>query len=226
MNADGQLTCPSNAHWPMSMEVALECRAQNVECVLLSNNSLVFTTTKIIDKNQRLYFWFSETLLAQLEMPFLVPKNIQGGDRYVCHRCPAIFSTPNPLKLHLFFQCSPVTLTSLWGRVRQLLVKNRSADSVPLTPRSTNLFLTPIDGTALPNTANFAISAASSCRPLAPTRPPLTSPAEVESLVSNLGRSKHGHICIYCGKIYSRKYGLKIHIRSVDSISKNLMKLI
>jgi hypothetical protein len=37
--------------------------------------------------------------------------------------------------------------------------------------------------------------------------------AEMETLVSNLGRSKKGHLCIYCGKIYSRKYGLKIHIR-------------
>jgi hypothetical protein len=37
--------------------------------------------------------------------------------------------------------------------------------------------------------------------------------AEMETLVSNLGRSKQGHLCIYCGKIYSRKYGLKIHIR-------------
>lgn len=36
---------------------------------------------------------------------------------------------------------------------------------------------------------------------------------EVETLVSNLGKSKQGHLCIYCGKIYSRKYGLKIHIR-------------
>lgn len=37
--------------------------------------------------------------------------------------------------------------------------------------------------------------------------------AEMETLVSNLGRSRKGHLCIYCGKIYSRKYGLKIHIR-------------
>jgi hypothetical protein len=37
--------------------------------------------------------------------------------------------------------------------------------------------------------------------------------AEMETLVSNLGRSKQGHLCIYCGKVYSRKYGLKIHIR-------------
>lgn len=37
--------------------------------------------------------------------------------------------------------------------------------------------------------------------------------AEMETLVSNLGRSKQGHLCIYCGRLYSRKYGLKIHIR-------------
>lgn len=38
--------------------------------------------------------------------------------------------------------------------------------------------------------------------------------AQIETLVSSLGKSKHGHICLYCGKRYSRKYGLKIHIRT------------
>lgn len=37
--------------------------------------------------------------------------------------------------------------------------------------------------------------------------------AEMETIVSNLGHSEQGHLCIYCGKVYSRKYGLKIHIR-------------
>jgi hypothetical protein len=45
------------------------------------------------------------------------------------------------------------------------------------------------------------------------TRAGFRHAAEMETLVSNLGRSKKGHLCIYCGKIYSRKYGLKIHIR-------------
>ncbi|XP_025204714.1 zinc finger protein 778 [Melanaphis sacchari] len=38
--------------------------------------------------------------------------------------------------------------------------------------------------------------------------------AEMETIVSNLGHSDQGHLCIYCGKVYSRKYGLKIHIRT------------
>lgn len=37
--------------------------------------------------------------------------------------------------------------------------------------------------------------------------------SRLEGLVSSLGKSEAGHRCLYCGKIYSRKYGLKIHIR-------------
>ncbi|CAG0923472.1 unnamed protein product [Notodromas monacha] len=40
------------------------------------------------------------------------------------------------------------------------------------------------------------------------------SNADLETMVSNIGRGKGGHLCLYCGKIYSRKYGLKIHIRT------------
>ncbi|XP_024939206.1 zinc finger protein 362 isoform X2 [Cephus cinctus] len=47
----------------------------------------------------------------------------------------------------------------------------------------------------------------------AQVRPELHA-AQMETIVSNLGKSKRGHLCIYCGKVYSRKYGLKIHIRT------------
>uniref|UniRef100_A0A914UHB0 C2H2-type domain-containing protein n=1 Tax=Plectus sambesii TaxID=2011161 RepID=A0A914UHB0_9BILA len=38
--------------------------------------------------------------------------------------------------------------------------------------------------------------------------------ATLELLATNLGKSLAGHRCIYCGKLYSRKYGLKIHLRT------------
>lgn len=38
--------------------------------------------------------------------------------------------------------------------------------------------------------------------------------ADVELFASNWGKTKQGHLCVYCGKVYSRKYGLKIHIRT------------
>lgn len=51
-----------------------------------------------------------------------------------------------------------------------------------------------------------------------PTITPITQPSNVndsalaaaahlETIVSNMGTSKQGHLCIYCGKLYSRKYG-------------------
>lgn len=44
--------------------------------------------------------------------------------------------------------------------------------------------------------------------------PNASAAAHLETIVSNMGTSKQGHLCIYCGKLYSRKYGLKIHIRT------------
>ncbi|XP_026467270.1 PR domain zinc finger protein 13-like [Ctenocephalides felis] len=41
-----------------------------------------------------------------------------------------------------------------------------------------------------------------------------THASQMETIVSNLGKSNKGHLCLYCGKVYSRKYGLKIHIRT------------
>uniref|UniRef100_A0A8C4RSD0 PR domain containing 13 n=1 Tax=Erpetoichthys calabaricus TaxID=27687 RepID=A0A8C4RSD0_ERPCA len=34
------------------------------------------------------------------------------------------------------------------------------------------------------------------------------------SATSSSGKPKKGHLCLYCGKLYSRKYGLKIHMRT------------
>nr|XP_023016338.1 zinc finger protein 423 [Leptinotarsa decemlineata] len=45
-------------------------------------------------------------------------------------------------------------------------------------------------------------------------QPVYNDEAQIETLVSSLGKSRQGHICLYCGKCYSRKYGLKIHIRT------------
>jgi DNA-directed RNA polymerase subunit RPC12/RpoP len=223
---------PSSNLWPMSIEVATECRMQNVECAMVtqqsggSNNhlSLIFTTTRPVEKGQRLYFWFSESMLARLEMPFLVPKNIQAGDRYVCHRCSSVFVNPNPLKLHLFFHCSnrAVSPSALWNRVLHMLTASSSPEVPPVVqfPSSRNIICKPT-ATHLFQLSPFGMAAGNNQQPQQQHRihsgPGITGPspaAQVETIVSHLGRSKHGHICIYCGKIYSRKYGLKIHIRT------------
>ncbi|KAI9559855.1 zinc finger protein [Daphnia sinensis] len=207
----GELTSsPPSSLWPMSVEVATECRMQNVECSMVTqqsasdvnNLSLVFTTTRPIEKGQRLYFWFSESMLAHLEMPFLVPKNIQAGDRYVCHRCSSVFVNPNPLKLHLFFHCSnrSVSTSALWNRVFHTLTatKPQSSPVVPFQHQPSRNVICKPTPTHLFQLTPFAAS----------------NNQQQQHRTAGQSRSKHGHICIYCGKIYSRKYGLKIHIRT------------
>ncbi|XP_065584276.1 histone-lysine N-methyltransferase PRDM16-like isoform X2 [Artemia franciscana] len=48
-------------------------------------------------------------------------------------------------------------------------------------------------------------------------RSQMISPGAIEDYVTNFSGPRYGqrgHICIYCGKVYSRRYGLKIHIRT------------
>lgn len=54
-----------------------------------------------------------------------------------------------------------------------------------------------------------------------PTRFKLPLPGDVEGEPLDLlpksffaDKSQKGHLCLYCGKLYSRKYGLKIHLRT------------
>ncbi|XP_022836309.1 zinc finger protein 559-like, partial [Spodoptera litura] len=43
---------------------------------------------------------------------------------------------------------------------------------------------------------------------------PELAPAALEALATEWGRARGGHVCVYCGKLYSRRYGLKIHLRT------------
>ncbi|VDP41988.1 unnamed protein product [Soboliphyme baturini] len=49
------------------------------------------------------------------------------------------------------------------------------------------------------------------CRSFSPDR---SKEDMVEMLATKIGKTSVGHQCIYCGKLYSRKYGLKIHLRT------------
>lgn len=158
----------------------------------------------------------------------------------MCHRCTATFTTPNPLKLHLFFQqCTGTssavntstaaytvqrqqqsnTLPALWSRVLQTLtMSNITSNGNNRITMPSLLNLHPShQSSILHHSHNFLTPFIGNHHRIStPTGSNITSrhpAAQVETLVSHLGRSKHGHVCIYCGKIYSRKYGLKIHIR-------------
>ncbi|XP_065340543.1 PR domain zinc finger protein 13 [Cloeon dipterum] len=187
--------------WIRAARLAPDCHMGNVRIQRGRRKGCVaLRAVRPISAGDELQLWFSEELLAALRIPYLNPANIQGECRYVCHRCSSQFEAPNPLKVHLALNCgADGREEALWSR----LVASLSCPAV-----ATDAF--PSAFTPWP-------------RPAAPP-PPSTlrlvpadlsaHHARMETLVSSLGKSKKGHVCLYCGKIYSRKYGLKIHIRT------------
>ncbi|XP_028161370.1 PR domain zinc finger protein 13-like [Ostrinia furnacalis] len=131
--------------------------------------------------------WFDEGVLAALDMPFLTLANIKGGRSYACHECGALFERPNPLKLHLFLACGAHDAAAVWRRALPLLARR-------LQPARE-------DAAREPDAAREDAA-----------REP--DAARLEALAAAWGRARGGHVCVYCGKLYSRKYGLKIHIRT------------
>lgn len=68
--------------------------------------SIQFATTKPIAAGEILYFWPSLPLLALFNVPaFALPENIVSGTCYVCTYCRLKFTQPNPLKIHVRFNC-------------------------------------------------------------------------------------------------------------------------
>lgn len=277
-DADGRLYCVdgdvSTPCWLKIISFAKDCQSCNV-ILTLSDKGVVLKATRCITPGEPLLMWFTESILAMLNIPFLTPSNIQGQNRYICHVCNDLFEYPNPLKIHLALKCNQLDANHFWTSLaKEFGSPQKSGLSFNLFPQSTfNFQLTksprssPIligatlpltsdnssrsSGQASPTTINHMSPSStptqnlsnssnpsvkkdlnfrqSAFKPYANHEPvltpyniPPTTPAplanvhaaQMESIVSNLGKTKRGHLCIYCGKVYSRKYGLKIHIRT------------
>lgn len=122
-----------------------------------------------------------------------------GGRSYECHLCGAQFERPNPLKLHLFLQCATTQPTpgAVWRRALPMLVTLGTPLGATLGPPVGATLGTPVGATLGP-----------------PMGAAPDAAARLEALAAEWGRARGGHVCVYCGKLYSRKYGLKIHIRT------------
>ncbi|XP_031825951.1 PR/SET domain 13 [Nomia melanderi] len=301
-DTDGRLYCVdglvSASCWLKIVTLAKDCQSCNV-LLMTTDKGVILKTIRNVTPGEPLLMWFTENILAMLNMPFLTPCNIQGQNRYICHMCHNLFEYPNPLKIHLALKCNRLDSNHLWTVLaKEFSVSgSRTNLSLSLFPQSTFRFeLTRSPQTSpsrtspvldenmdsnpslpnnspessnqpspssssnqpSPNSSSTQVSPNSSsqlsptekeigyrhsafkpymnqsnvfanvCPParddsvLAPynvqaTATPMATDAhaaQMETIVSNLGKSKQGHLCIYCGKVYSRKYGLKIHIRT------------
>ncbi|XP_037721890.1 protein snail [Drosophila subpulchrella] len=196
-----------------------------------------------VAREDEIVAWFGEELVLLMGIPFLTPLNIQGNSRYTCHLCHLTFETPHPLKIHLALGCGRSAMDILWMRLHYALkaaARSHTATQhspIPATSSTSSASPThspppqmpprfsafrPIAGltqslpmtttTTTPGTLSYLPSISMATAPL--STHPMNAAAQIEAIVSNMGASKQGHLCIYCGKVYSRKYGLKIHIRT------------
>lgn len=145
--------------------------------------------------------------------------NFSDKNCYKCIECGKVYENPNPLKFHMATNCERYAIDELWNR----LMRSTLANAMNL-PKHLPFSSTIYSPAAIPS-ANFFPHYFPLTNSLPLSLPPTdisgnsektiaAAAAQLETIVSNMGSSKQGHVCIYCGKLYSRKYGLKIHIRT------------
>ncbi|XP_050539506.1 zinc finger protein 699 [Daktulosphaira vitifoliae] len=211
--------------WILLVPLAEDCHAYNCTITLLAAGTIAMHMTSATIPGDSLRMWFPPDLQLMLHVPFLTPINIKDERKYVCHKCDYTCETPNPLKIHLALDCDKLPCTKLWSRLIQ--ESDRIMDSsfrFSLTPESCKTS----ESAFRPYSPSSSVSLEPTTSPSYDEKTIIMVPeeknhgaamfdrrcAEMETIVSNLGHSEQGHLCIYCGKVYSRKYGLKIHIRT------------
>lgn len=197
LNSSGHLIVNQHVDWIPLLRLASNCDEQNVEvCLAQYPGAVILRTTKPINESEELKVWFSSDLLVLLDLPFLTPKNIISHRIYKCTNCSKTFSQPNPLKVHLAYDC-PITLATkttafaapiysdfklIINGHHQQLMSDRFVANVQIANKP---FLDSNNNSKSSNGKNSM-----------PTKEPKT------------------HVCVFCGKLYTRKYGLKIHLRT------------
>ncbi|XP_055526894.1 histone-lysine N-methyltransferase MECOM [Wyeomyia smithii] len=223
-----------SCNWIRSIKLASDIRSYNALLELTSNQLVRLRLTRDVSADEELTMWFSEDISAHMQIPFLTPGNIQRQNCYVCHICRKSYEYPNPLKIHIATGCSQQPVGMLWQRLLHSISRFSSLNlDCEFQPWRSSAFRPVLTSTAI----KVELSPPLPMPPLNKSPPTpqshhhhlhhrhhqhnpladestMVTAAHLETIVSNMGSSKQGHICIYCGKLYSRKYGLKIHIRT------------
>ncbi|CAG9768685.1 unnamed protein product [Ceutorhynchus assimilis] len=269
-------------HWVRAIKLADDCHGYNVQLrfhpsfrlfpsnLRAYNNQLpkiILQAIRPIEAGEELQMWFSEDVLATLQIAFLGLSNIRGENKYICSKCDASYESPNPLKLHMTLKCGKFDISALWQRLAWLMEGAPASDDnfefklnlvehqvykhdtnvldlsykkhesgATIGIERNNSAFKPFKREEMEINGNSPHHLNTQPLPQHLTSIPILWPAadvlqlhkgfmhgrtknaqndaQIESLVSSLGKARQGHICLYCGKCYSRKYGLKIHIRT------------
>ncbi|CAF0708679.1 unnamed protein product [Brachionus calyciflorus] len=206
---------------------------QNLElCRSQTNNMLYYRAIKAIRKGDPLLAWFSNGVECELTKSILSIDHFpEANTKNHCKFCMVNFEHSNILKSHFFFElCGknlkfpkvntpPSSSSSSCSSTSSFSFKNihsafsdvskndqklenispRSSSSSPLSITNESV---KNDLGQLGNGVDWKITM-------------LDGTQTVElNLPDEMGKHKKTHVCLFCGKIYNRKYGLKIHLRT------------
>lgn len=208
--------------WIRQTKLAKGVHENNAILERTQSGKLRVRLVKSVEKGGEIYLWFSEEICSFMQITFLRLDNIQGQYRYMCHECQKTYENPNPLKIHLATKCEMYSVEVLYHRLSEALshlIEQPTMQAAgtlppgPLYPRYSGTFVSR-PSLSCQNSAFIPTAFDSSLLGQRASSASIAAATHLETIVSNMGTSKDGHICIYCGKLYSRKYGLKIHIRT------------
>ncbi|CAG9801253.1 unnamed protein product [Chironomus riparius] len=214
-----------NKFWIKNIKIADNIPSANV-MLHFNEDRVELKAIKSINSNDELLMWFSEEVISFMGIPFLIPGNIQArncdqfDENIIWKRLQAELLSRHQRKLMIhsrnFDQIFNPFHHHHHGFIHgnpQLLLQQSSTSTAATNHHRFSAFQ-PVQLKTSPRS-----SPTSAVIPLMPQSSSvndsaLAAAAHLETIVSNMGTSKQGHLCIYCGKLYSRKYGLKIHIRT------------
>ena len=185
INSLGYLSTDQHVDWIPLLKIAMNCQEQNAEAQLVQQTkAITITSTRLIEAGEEIKVWLSLELLSMLEIPFLSPLSIINHRSYKCIECNELFNQPNPLKVHIAFNCSKNCRNMRSETDTSETVRSSRDESLSSSSLTSLMYHSPT------NSLNLS-------KPIySTTKEPKT------------------HECMFCGKLYTRKYGLKIHLRT------------
>ncbi|XP_052251827.1 PR domain zinc finger protein 13-like [Dreissena polymorpha] len=194
--------------WLSFLQPARDMLEQNLQLFRsLDDGEMYIRACEDIPRGETLTGWYEDSLALEMNIPYLTPLHIRGIREYICNYCERAFHFPNLLKMHIMFNCypskqsSPCPITracsSTTGR------QKCKANDVSIPPDFGIDDLPPRQAEDTRDAMTF--KELESCD---------EEPIEVLKKCFVDLSTKDGHLCVYCGKLYSRKYGLKIHLRT------------
>ncbi|XP_075233841.1 PR/SET domain 13 [Lycorma delicatula] len=198
------------------IKLADDCHSYNIISQISTDDKCIkLSTTQTIPKGKQLLMWFTPEILAAICVPFLTPINIQDTPSDIISKFKIEGqerSGPSSVGHHQSafrpYHMNDKHLVPTDHLDIQNKILNPYIPALSLFSDNLHSFISPQDKLILGPSVNFMQGSIEQRNLIA------QQAVDMESFVSNLGKSKQGHLCIYCGKIYSRKYGLKIHIRT------------